>query len=511
MNENYNDLVRSLLIPDDNSFSALFHLLEYSPMAVYILQEDGVCIFENLAMREMLGDKDGKAVGMNIYELPNVKGSVLYEKYQECLQGKPVRLHNFNYVSSITGKELVVDLTMFLVTKNNVKAIVTIYFDTLGHVTGFLQNKIKSLEEERDLSYTLLNNTPIAILAVSPTGEILSANNAVSDLLENKKVSLIGKNIFETKVIASEKFGEMLERAIKGTSFSGELPVISSDGEGELIYHFNINPVINEDNVLEYIAIMCSDVTERVHIRKAQQDDLALASKIQKSIISDAYKNEIDELELFVHYQPMGEVGGDFYDISKLMPSRKIRIFITDATGHGVQGALTTMLIKGEYEKVRIFDLPPNKVLDIVNNNFVALYPNLRIYFTCFIIDVDLVEMQIEYSAAGHPEQFLLRDGEIFSLHCKGRYLGIFEKSEYQLKSMDIQKGDKLFLFTDGLYEEFSDTDEIFGHENLVDVIRKHKQENIVEHGHSVIMDVFGFKGWSNINDDITFIAAEIL
>jgi sigma-B regulation protein RsbU (phosphoserine phosphatase) len=256
---------------------------------------------------------------------------------------------------------------------------------------------------------------------------------------------------------------------------------------------------------------MFSDVTEKFYIRKALQDDLLLARKIQKSIISEKHQDDIPEMNFFIHYQPMGEVGGDFYDISKIMPSKKIRIFITDATGHGVQGALTTMLIKSEYEKVKIFDLPPNRLLDIVNNNFCALYPNMRIYFTCFIADIDLNEMVIQYSAAGHPGQFLLRGQEIFTMNCRGRYLGIFEKSEYQLKEIEIKKNDRLFLFTDGLFEEFSDSDEIFGHENLKDVITANVQPDLDQHARSIIMDVFSFKGWREMNDDITFIVTDIL
>ncbi len=510
MTNDYTEQAKFLLSSNANGEPLIYELVKDGPMAVYILKQDGTCIFENQAMKNMLGDYEGKAVGINVFELENIKQSPILQGFKRCLAGENVKLKNLKYSSGVTGKELVVDVSLIPVGSGDNKAIVAFYYDALGNVKNLLEQKIKSLEAERDFSYTLLNNTPIAIFAFNKEGRIFSVNKAVGKLLGDEKINLIGQNAFEFKSVISSRLPYLLKRSVKGTPFSGELHVLYRKTNKDMVLDFQITPIFKPDTTVDYVIVMFSDVTEKFYIRKSLQDDLLLARKIQKSIISEKHLDDIPEINFFIHYQPMGEVGGDFYDISKIMPSKKIRILVTDATGHGVQGALTTMLIKSEYEKVKIFDLPPHRVLDIVNNNFCALYPNMRIYFTCFIADIDLSEGVIQYSAAGHPGQFLQRGNEIFTMSCKGRYLGIFEKSEYELKKIEIQKNDRLFLFTDGLFEEFSDSDEIFGHENLKEVIRDSWHKDLTQHSRNIIMDVFSFKGWREINDDITFIVADI-
>jgi hypothetical protein len=81
------------------------------------------------------------------------------------------------------------------------------------------------------------------------------------------------------------------------------------------------------------------------------QDDMVLAKKIQGRILTKNFNN-ITGIKTYVQYYPMSEVGGDIYDITEIRPGC-VRIFLADAAGHGVQAALVTMIIKGEYEKVK--------------------------------------------------------------------------------------------------------------------------------------------------------------
>lgn len=76
--------------------------------------------------------------------------------------------------------------------------------------------------------------------------------------------------------------------------------------------------------------------------------DLSVAKKIQSNILPDKI-DSLDRLKFCIRYIPLQEVGGDFYDISKNQEG-DVRVLVADATGHGVQGALVTMAIKGEYE-----------------------------------------------------------------------------------------------------------------------------------------------------------------
>ena len=80
-------------------------------------------------------------------------------------------------------------------------------------------------------------------------------------------------------------------------------------------------------------------------------DDLRKAREIQQSVIAFNAK-DLEGIDIGVHFRPMIEVGGDIFDIYR-RGEGQYRLFLADATGHGVQAALVTMLIKGEYDKIK--------------------------------------------------------------------------------------------------------------------------------------------------------------
>ena len=87
--------------------------------------------------------------------------------------------------------------------------------------------------------------------------------------------------------------------------------------------------------------------------------DISVAKKIQRSLMNKNF-TDFKNLIFEVSYIPLDEVGGDIYDISEIN-NKYTRIFLADATGHGVQAALITMAIKGEYESFKHSISSPKK------------------------------------------------------------------------------------------------------------------------------------------------------
>jgi hypothetical protein len=118
------------------------------------------------------------------------------------------------------------------------------------------------------------------------------------------------------------------------------------------------------------------------------RQDLNFAKKIQIRLLpGQAF--QVENLKIVSRYIPMDEVGGDFFDIAKL-ENNIVRILIADATGHGVQGALVTMLIKSEYEVLKESFTSTSQLMKKFNNLFFTKYSNLYSFFTCFIVDIDM-------------------------------------------------------------------------------------------------------------------------
>ncbi|TGN13367.1 PP2C family protein-serine/threonine phosphatase [Leptospira ilyithenensis] len=239
------------------------------------------------------------------------------------------------------------------------------------------------------------------------------------------------------------------------------------------------------------------------------RSDLNMAKKIQEAILRKR-ELKLNRLKVTEVSIPFSEIGGDIYFVREISPGY-VRTFIADATGHGVQAALITMMIISECEK-RINSLQlPSEVLKSINENYTNKYNELNLFFTCFILDFDFTNQLIHYSSAGHPIQYLVRDSEIISLKTKGRLIGYHESEEYSNSSLPIKNADKVFLFTDGLYEESDKEGDIFGESRLKDTISKNSFKNSEDIIGKILEEVQKFRDGQKNLDDITILGLDLL
>ena len=235
------------------------------------------------------------------------------------------------------------------------------------------------------------------------------------------------------------------------------------------------------------------------------QSDLSTAKKIQSNILSKNDKT-IGDLEISIRYLPLTDVGGDFFDIAELKPGLT-RILLADATGHGIQAALITMAIKTIYESVKRGLYSVNEALYHMNNEFLHSFENLNHFFTCILIDVDTNKNKIRYSSAGHPPQFLINGSEIIKMEKTGRMIGVMPQTQYTSKELEFNSTSGLFLFTDGLIEEWNAETEEFGEQRLEQLIQNAGETPIYKLVDTILDEQRKFIGSTAIQDDISIIA----
>jgi serine phosphatase RsbU (regulator of sigma subunit) len=240
------------------------------------------------------------------------------------------------------------------------------------------------------------------------------------------------------------------------------------------------------------------------------QADLTLAKRIQKRIMPEDF-DSIQGLDLVVHYYPMADIGGDIYDIFQLQPGC-IRVFLADAIGHGIQAALITMIIKGEYEKVKTIENTQD-VLKWLNKSFTDLYISLNAFFSCILLDIDIKNKKIRYASAGHPDQIHINENSVKFLKHTGKLIGIKSDTEYGFIERDIKAHDKILLYTDGLFEQFNEHDDGFTEQHIIALAETYKAAPIRELDNAVINSLREFMGGRevlSVRDDITLISIEI-
>ncbi|MBE7412243.1 MAG: SpoIIE family protein phosphatase [Leptospiraceae bacterium] len=240
---------------------------------------------------------------------------------------------------------------------------------------------------------------------------------------------------------------------------------------------------------------------------KLIQHDLSVAKKIQQNMLI-IHDSVLDKLKIIPEYIPMSEVGGDFYGIHKVS-NHLYRIFLADATGHGVQAALITMAIKGIYDSLKQFDLEPNVILEIFNREYVERYNSLNSYATAIIVDIDTKKRILKFASAGHPNCILFKNSKIHFLSRTGSMIGLGKNNIYECVEYDFWKEDRLYLFTDGIFEEFDSQNNEFGEERVYSIFTKNRNLSIEKSIQELLKNLDGFLKDKPKQDDLTILGIE--
>jgi serine phosphatase RsbU (regulator of sigma subunit) len=169
--------------------------------------------------------------------------------------------------------------------------------------------------------------------------------------------------------------------------------------------------------------------------------------------------------ELGARYQSAGEgleVGGDFYDVVPVGPGNWLLV-VGDVTGHGVEAAAATGLVRHTIRSGAMMGMSPSQILDHVNNAMLhgagALPSGVYCTTAVAALTTSVEESKVVVSCAGHPPPCVRRaDGRVETLSARGRLLGYFPTVDADEVDIDLGPGDTLIAFTDGVIERHRDS-----------------------------------------------------
>ncbi|TGL88648.1 serine/threonine protein phosphatase [Leptospira congkakensis] len=239
---------------------------------------------------------------------------------------------------------------------------------------------------------------------------------------------------------------------------------------------------------------------------KIIQEDLETAKTIQRNILPLGLRY-VAHLDFGSRFEPMAEVGGDIFDVIRL-EKNKIRLFLADAIGHGVQAALITMAIKAEYDHIKHNTPNPADVLYALNQIFMDRYGKKSNQFTAVIVDLNMEESQLTYSSAGHNEPYVVTKDKIIPLTESGVMLGLEKDVEYSNHSMAFGLGDRLFMISDGYLEQENEEGILLGETKLLSSFASAKSLdlNLADTINLLMDDFHSFRGKASMMDDVTIL-----
>jgi serine phosphatase RsbU (regulator of sigma subunit) len=249
-----------------------------------------------------------------------------------------------------------------------------------------------------------------------------------------------------------------------------------------------------------------------VYQQKRMNADLELARRIQQSMFPSHC--QIGACSMCAEIIPSGAVGGDFYGmIPYEIPVPRADLFIGDVQGKGVASALVMMLITSTIKGTASAQKTPKQILSEVNFQFRRqMTHELDHFVSLFYLSYYPVEKKIFYVKAGHEDGVLIRrnTGEVVVLSTEGYFLGVFEDADYEEKSVVVNTGDRLYLFTDGATLLGNSEGRSFEYEDLYKVILKHNSLPIgdtLEHITRDLMNLYGRE--KALKDDVGFLVVE--
>lgn len=204
-------------------------------------------------------------------------------------------------------------------------------------------------------------------------------------------------------------------------------------------------------------------VVERDQQLNELQKELEVARRIQLSILPPEFPAS-PHFRVAARYVPMTSVAGDFYDFYSGQ-SEKAGLLIADVSGHGVPAALIASMVKLAANTQQEHSAHPEKLLAGMNTTLFGNTQNQ--YVTAAYVHLDAQAGDLRYAAAAHPPMLLLRNGEVMPIEENGLMLALFKIADYTSTTRRLQPGDRLLLYTDGIYEAENAAAEQFGHERL--------------------------------------------
>jgi serine phosphatase RsbU (regulator of sigma subunit) len=182
-------------------------------------------------------------------------------------------------------------------------------------------------------------------------------------------------------------------------------------------------------------------------------DDLEQARAFQQSILPTLPSSALAQVEAY--FRPLELVGGDVYDLCQLAENH-FRIFVADATGHGVQAAMRTIVLKAEYDRLKYEIGNPAALLETFNRNLVTLYSRSEMLCTACCVDVIVraESARVRYANAAQPPIIRLIGDRTQEVDSEGPFMGLTKDMEVPLSEFDVAIGERLFVYTDGISDQ---------------------------------------------------------
>jgi phosphoserine phosphatase RsbU/P len=295
--------------------------------------------------------------------------------------------------------------------------------------------------------------------------------------------------------------GEMVNRRKDGTLYPEEQ---------------TITPVTDETGYIKYFICIKQDITGRKLAEQALLEnnsilkELEIAKQIQLSLLPPS-PPPLPGIDCAGRCVSATHIGGDYYDI--FLNGDEVALVMADVSGHSVGAALimveTRSVLRAQLQTLH----SPAKILAALNDLLHDDLSRAELFITMSYLSYDTRSGRLRYTNAGHPPPILYHaSGATFlELDAEGLIIGVKKDVAFEERSLGVESGDLLLLYTDGIIEAEGPGGELFGTRRLQTILAREYRKPAHEIITAVLAAVRAFSGANSFKDDISMLVLKFL
>lgn len=287
-------------------------------------------------------------------------------------------------------------------------------------------------------------------------------------------------------------------RIIATGRFDVQLPQVHSHDEIKTLHD---SLAYMQQSLSEYV----TELRETTSAKERIESELSIAREIQMDMIPKIFPPFPDrhDVDLYAMLQPAKEVDGDLYDF--FIEEDRLYFIIGDVSGKGVPASLFMAIARSLFRTFSPGELSPAAIVSKMNKSF-AENNDSNMFITLIVGILNLKTGQLTLCNAGHNQPALISpDGKVSLIDLqRNLFAGIMEDFEYADEEIRLEKGSKLFLYTDGITEAENAAKELYGEERMIDILSTNANKDIRSIVNTIINSVAQHVQTASASDDLT-------
>jgi len=395
-----------------------------------------------------------------------------------------------------------------------------------GAIKRLLPDYTSALHEEKEtyIIWETLTNTDWQLIGFAPIASIISPAEKIKSNISVYTSKFLTRAYIYADIIEIMNFflfflimGVCLYYARKTAKrISKPIIQLTEDalkiGKGNFDYIIKINTGDEIETLANTINKMVTDIKYITGEKDRISVELDVATQIQVSMLPCIFPPfpERSEFDLYAYMHSAKEVGGDFYDYY-LIDEHKLVVVIADVSGKGVPAALFMVIAKTLIKNTTQYGRSPSEILATVNN-MLCENNDAGMFVTAFMGILDLQSNVFSYVNAGHNPPLILRNNNhLERLQAKrGLVLGAIHNTPYIHNEIQLEQGDMLYFYTDGVTEAINKHHVMFSEKRLREIIHKYRSESLKNIVMGIIKEIEAFAEGVEQADDITLMVLRI-